>query len=349
MALTRRALPVLALVSLALVAACGPKDSRTVLTVYSPHGKELLEHFEKGFEAAHPTVDVQWVDMGSQEVLDRLRAEKANPQADLWFGAPAEIFARAANDGLLEPYTPTWADRVPAEARGANATWFGTYMTPEVIAYNTHAVTEAQAPKDWDEVLDPKWKGKVLIRDPIASGSMRAIFGAILARSLARTGSTADGWEWLRRLDANTKEYVLNPALLYQKLAREEGTITLYNMPDIATLEQRTKTPVGYVIPSSGTPLLVDAIALVKGAKHPDLAKQFYEYVSTPRALTEAAVKFLRIPARADVPNDSLPAIVRRARTEVKPMPGDQTLLRDSLDAWMKYWDTHIRNSRRGT
>jgi iron(III) transport system substrate-binding protein len=93
----------------------------------------------------------------------------------------------------------------------------------------------------------------------------------------------------------------------------------------------------------------VDAIALVKGAKHPDLAKQFYEYVSTPRALTEAAVKFLRIPARADVPNDSLPAIVRRARTEVKPMPGDQTLLRDSLDAWMKYWDTHIRNSRRGT
>jgi iron(III) transport system substrate-binding protein len=349
MALTRRALPVLALVSLALVAACGPKDSRTVLTVYSPHGKELLEHFETGFEAAHPTVDVQWVDMGSQEVLDRLRAEKANPQADLWFGAPAEIFARAANDGLLEPYTPTWADRVPAEARGANATWFGTYMTPEVIAYNTHAVTEAQAPKDWDEVLDPKWKGKVLIRDPIASGSMRAIFGAILARSLARTGSTADGWEWLRRLDANTKEYVLNPALLYQKLAREEGTITLYNMPDIATLEQRTKTPVGYVIPSSGTPLLVDAIALVKGAKHPDLAKQFYEYVSTPRALTEAAVKFLRIPARADVPNDSLPAIVRRARTEVKPMPGDQTLLRDSLDAWMKYWDTHIRNSRRGT
>jgi iron(III) transport system substrate-binding protein len=281
-------------------------------------------------------------------VLDRLRAEKANSQADIWFGAPAEIFARASGEGLLDPYAPTWADKVPAAARDAKSMWYGTYLTPEVIAYNTHAVSAAQAPKDWDEVLDPKWKGKVLIRDPIASGSMRAIFGAILARSIARTGSTAEGWEWLRRLDANTKEYVLNPALLYQKLGREEGTITLYNMPDIATLEQRTKTPVGYVIPVSGTPLLVDAIGLVRGAKHPDLARQFYEYVTTPAALTDAASRFLRIPARTDLSIDSLPPVVKRARTEVKPMAGDQRLIQDSLDSWMKFWDANIRNSRRG-
>jgi len=104
---------VLVLASLAVAVACRG-DGRTVLTVYSPHGKELLEYYEAGFEAAHPSVDVQWVDMGSQEVLDRLRAEKANPQADLWFGAPAEIFGRAAAEELLEPYTPTWADKVPA-------------------------------------------------------------------------------------------------------------------------------------------------------------------------------------------------------------------------------------------
>jgi iron(III) transport system substrate-binding protein len=335
------------LLALLALAAC-KSDGRTVLTVYSPHGKELLQYYEQAFEAAHPTVDVQWVDMGSQEVLDRLRAEKANPQADVWFGAPAEIFGRAAQEGLLDPYTPTWADKVPVEARDATGLWYGTYMTPEVIAYNTHAIPAADAPKDWDEVLDPKWKGKVIIRDPIASGSMRAIFGAILARSIAETGNTAAGWDWLRKLDANTKEYVLNPALLYQKLGREEGVLTLYNMPDIATLEQRTKTPVGYVIPTSGTPLLVDAIALVHGAKHPEVAREFYEFVTTPAALRTAAEKFLRIPARSDLPNDSLPDIVRRARTEVKPMPVDAKLISDSLDTWMKFWDAKIRNSQRG-
>ena len=86
-------------------------------------------------------------------------------------------------------------------------------------------------------MLDPKWKGKILIRDPIASGTMRAIFGAIIARSVARTGSPESGYEWLRKLDANTREYTLNPTILYQKLGRQEGVITLWDMPDIATLK----------------------------------------------------------------------------------------------------------------
>jgi iron(III) transport system substrate-binding protein len=338
----------MAATALATLAACSGGDGRAVLTVYSPHGKDLLEYYEKGFEAANPNVDVQWVDMGSQEVLDRLRAEKANPQADVWFGAPSEIFGRAAGEGLLEAYSPTWADKVPAEAKDPQGRWFGTYMTPEVIAYNTNAVSAADAPKDWDEVVDPKWKGKVLIRNPVESGTMRAIFGAILARSVAQTGSTAQGWDWLRKLDANTKEYVLNPAMLYQKIGREEGTITLYNMPDIATLAVRTKTPVEFVFPTSGTPVLVDAIAVVRGAKQPAVAKQFYEYVTTPAAYRDAAVRFLRIPARTDVSNDSLPAPVLRARTELKVMPVDAKLLADSLDSWMRYWDSNIRNSQRG-
>jgi iron(III) transport system substrate-binding protein len=102
------------------------------------------------------------------------------------------------------------------------------------------------------------------------------------------------------------------------------------------------------VFPKSGTPLLVDAIALVRGSKHPAAAKEFYEYVTTPAALQEAAVKFLRIPARTDLPVDSLPEVVRRAVTELKPMPLDAKLFADSLDVWMKYWDSNIRNSQRG-
>jgi hypothetical protein len=148
----------------------------------------------------HPGIDLQWDDMGSTEVLDRVRAERDNPQADVWFGAPAELFERAAREGLLEAYTPTWADAVPAEAHDSAGFWYGTYLTPEVIGYNSDAVTAAEAPRDWDDVLDPRWKGKLIIRDPVASGGMRAIFGAILERSVAATGTTAAGWNWLRRL-----------------------------------------------------------------------------------------------------------------------------------------------------
>jgi len=333
-----------ALAGLALLVACGGDSGKTVLTVYSPHGKDLLQHYEQAFERTDSTVDVQWVDMGSQEVLDRLRAEKANPQADLWFGAPAEIFERAAKEDLLQPYRPTWANAVPDEARDPQGRWYGTYLTPEVIAYNSDAVSDAEAPKDWDDVLDPKWREKIIIRDPIASGTMRAIFGAIIARELARTGSTKGGYDWLLRLDANTKEYTLNPTILYQKLGRQEGVVTLYNMPDMATLQQRTKIPVKWVVPASGTPVLVEGIAVVNGAKHPEVASRYYEFVTTREALRTAASDFLRIPARTDLPADSLPAWIRDAKRTMTTMPVDRQLLADSLDVWMRYWDANIRN-----
>ena len=332
---------------IALFLASCSSDKRTTLTIYSPHGKDLLEYYEKSFEARHPAIDVQWVDMGSQEVIDRLRAERANPQADLWFGAPAEIFERGARENLLERYAPTWAAAIPPEARDPNDLWFGTYMTPEVIAYNTDVLTPETAPRDWDDVLDPKWKGKIVIRDPIASGTMRAIFGSIIAREFTRTGSVEAGYDWLRKLDANTKEYTLNPTLMYQKLGRQEALISLYNMPDIATLKQRLNIPVSYMIPTSGTPLLVDAIALVKGSKQPAAAKQYYEFVTTPQALQEAADKFLRIPARTDISSDSLPAWIREAQKQIKPMQTDRALIAKHLDEWMRYWDANIRNRHR--
>jgi iron(III) transport system substrate-binding protein len=337
----------LALIWLAAIAsACS--DGRTVLTVYSPHGKDLLEYYEREFEALHPDVDVQWMDMGSQEILDRVRAERANPQADLWFGAPAEGFSKAARDGLLEPYRPTWAELVPADARDEQDRWYGMYLTPEVVAYNHEAVPAAEAPKDWDDVLDPKWRNRVIIRDPVASGSMRAIFGGIIARSVVETGSTEAGFEWLRRLDGNTKEYVLNPTMLYQKLGRQDGVVTLYNMPDIATLEERTRIPVSYIIPTSGTPMLVDGIAIVRGTQRMEQARAFYEFVTSREALMHASENFMRIPARSDIPADSLPAWIRDALAQIRPMPGDQRMISDSLDSWMTYWDSHIRNSRRG-
>jgi iron(III) transport system substrate-binding protein len=176
---------------------------------------------------------------------------------------------------------------------------------------------------------------------------MRAIFGAIVARSVAKTGSPEAGYEWLRRLDANTREYVLNPTILYQKIGRQEGVITLWDMPDIATLQQRFQIPVDYVIPSSGTPLLVDGIGLVKGSKHPAEAKLYYEFVSTPEALKAAAEKFLRIPARTDIPQKDLPKWIQDANAKIKPMPVDRKVMADHLNEWMRYWDENIRNRGR--
>src|ERR1700679_1894191 len=92
------------------LSSCHSKKAKQKLVIYSPHGKEMLGEFEKLFEAVHPDVDVQWLDMGSQEVFDRVSTESQNPQADIWWGSPSTMFIRAEKLGLLQKYKPTWAD-----------------------------------------------------------------------------------------------------------------------------------------------------------------------------------------------------------------------------------------------
>ena len=94
-------------------------------------------------------------------------------------------------------------------------------------------MTRADAPQDWDEVLEPRWHDQVLIRDPVASGTMRAIWGLILVRSLRETGDTARGDGVAPPARRQTKAYTLNPAILDARLARAEGLVTLWDLPDI--------------------------------------------------------------------------------------------------------------------
>jgi iron(III) transport system substrate-binding protein len=235
---------------------------------------------------------------------------------------------------------------LPPEARDGEDRWFATYLTPEVIAYNSAVLTAAEAPREWDDVLDPRWRDQVLIREPLASGTMRAIFAAIIYRESRGTGDPAAGYEWLLRLDAQTKEYVLNPTLLYQKIAREEGLVTLWAMPDIETLRATTDYPIDYLIPESGTPVVVDGIAVVAGTRHPDIARAFVEYVGSEGALLDAAEHFFRIPARTDLDPDALPEWLRAALPRIRPMLVDADLVRERTPEWMRYWDSNVR--RRG-
>ena len=81
-----------ALSAVSALSAC-THDNRTPVVLYSPHGRDQLELLERDFERRRPDIDVRWLDMGSQEILDRLRFERVNPQADVWFGGPTTTFA----------------------------------------------------------------------------------------------------------------------------------------------------------------------------------------------------------------------------------------------------------------
>ena len=330
---------------LVLLSACS-RDSRTPLVVYSPHGRDLLTLFERRFEAVRPDVDVRWLDMGSQEVYDRVRSERANPQADVWFGGPSLIFALAARDTLLECHRPGWADAIAPRGRGAGDCYFAAYETPAVILYAEKVVRPEEAPQDWDDLLDPQWKGKLIIRDPLASGTMRAVFGLIISRGLKATGDTAAGFAWLRRLDGQAKEYVQNPALVSEKIARQEALVTVWDLPDVL-ISRRRGMPVGYVFPKSGTVAIEDAIAVVRNSKHAEAARAFVEFAGSVEMQLAAAREVYRLPARLDLPADSLPDWVRDVRRRMVVADVDWNLLADRGPEWMRWWDQHVRGTGR--
>ncbi len=340
--MTRRPLRFAVRCSLFALAACS--DGREHLTLYSPHDRPLLTLIEQRFEAAHPDIDVRWLDMGSQEILDRLRFENPNPVADVWYGGPTTIFARGVAEGVLEPSHPSWGDAVDSAGIGPDGRYWPLYRTPAVIAFNTDAVSPDSAPHDWEEILAPRWKDQVLIRDPVASGTMRAIWGLILVRSIVATGDTSQGMAWLRRLDGQTRTYALNPAILEQKLARGEGEVTLWDLPDIL-IAMSKGMPFSYHFPSSGTVVIDDAIGIVRGTRHRRAAEAFLEFVGSVPVQILTAERNWRLPARHDLPLDQVPPWVADVEQRMVTAPMDWTLLAENGAAWMRYWDQRVRGS----
>ncbi|MBK8981223.1 MAG: extracellular solute-binding protein [Ignavibacteria bacterium] len=330
----------LVIIFIVMISGCS-KDSRKIVTVYSPHGKEMLLEFERRFETVYPDTDIQWLDMGSQEVFDRIKTERQNPICDIWWGAPATIFMRAEKDGLLEKYIPQWADQIPAASKSKNGMWFGTFLTPQVIAFNDKTLTKETAPRDWNDLILPEWKDKIIIRNPLASGTMRVIYSAAIASSVKNTGNDAEGFDWLRKLDANTSSYAADPTQMYIKLSGNNEAVTLWNMPDIILQKTLYSYPFGYNFPDSGTVVLTDAIAVIKGSKNQEDAKKFYDFVTSEESLSLQAEKFFRIPARTDIPKDKLPEWIRNA--DYKTLDLDWELISEKESEWMKIWDTEIK------
>ncbi len=333
---------VIALLAICIV-ACSSQPKKKPLVVYSPHGKDLLGEFARRYETSHPGVEVQWLDLGSQDIVDRVRTERFNPQADIWWGAPSLMFSRAEAESLLEKYVPTWAGSVPADFKSAGGFWTGTFITPAVIMYNTRLITRAEAPADWDDLLDPRWKDKVIIRYPLASGTMRMLFCALIQREIDRTGDSTAGFRWLQRLDRNTKTYAADPTQLYLKVAREEGAVSVWDLPDIVIQVQVHGYPFGYVVPRSGTPLVTDCIAIIRGTKNRQEAERFYEFVTSREAMIDQARQFFRIPTRSDISAADLPAWMDSL--QLRPMNVDWQRIAGREQSWMNAWEEHVRGT----
>ena len=319
---------------LVIAAGCAPKE--TVL-VYSPHGRDMLRDYEKLFEAAYPEIDMQFLDMGSQDVYSRVAAERNRPACDVWWGAPTSMFMQAADEGLLAEYEPSWSGSVDSANRDSQHRWYGTHLTPLAIMFNNRRYTRADVPQSWDDLLDPEWHHKITIRKPLPSGTMRTFIGAMIERA----ESEEAGFKYLLGLHKATEDYVDNPQLLFDHIKRNQELVTVWIMPDAVLQRERNGYPFDFYLPQN-TPVLTEGIAIVEGAPHRDNAEKFYEFVTTVESLSQQAHEYAKIPARTDVDSGLLPEWM--VEQKIDPMNLDWERFAENEKAWMERWEREVYN-----
>ena len=336
---------VFALVALALAGACTatPRDSsQQSLTIYTGRDKDEVEYVVNLFTTKYPKYKgaVNTIRLSAQAALDRLRAEKSNPQAGFLWGGTLQGLQQAVSEGLLTASSPSSANLIDTSRKDPEGRWYAEMLLPEVIIYNHDLLKPEEAPKDWDDLLTPAFKDKIIIRDVLASGTMRTIFSAMIYRHYATTGSPEAGYEWLKKLDANTVVYTPTPDDMYLKLDRGVGTVTLWNLQDALIQPLKNKRPWSFVIPASGVPVLLDGVGVVNNPKMLQASMEFQNFLLEPQLQAQLARDYYQIPALRLDDSDKPDWL---AKLTIKEMNLDWDVLSQKQTEWMNYWSQNIK------
>lgn len=310
------------------------------VVVYSPHGDEILNAVSEAF-TKQTGISVEFLTAGGGELVDRVRAESANPVADVMYGNPSSVFMEMKNQGLLQAYTPSWAADLDPYFKDAEGFWAGTIQTPVVIFYNSEMLTADQAPKDWSDLADPKYKDQIILRSTTSAAS-RAAF-ASLAYQFDKQGTLeTDGWNFFRAFDQNTKRYVYDSGLMFQGIGRMEGAVSFWTLDGVSTNQTKNNLPLTIVNATSGSPVITDAIGIIAGAKDPENAKKFIDFAGSEANQILLANQFNRMPTLKSALAQS-PGWM--TKFEYKIMDVDWGRLAVKQSEWIQYIEDNIRDS----
>jgi iron(III) transport system substrate-binding protein len=332
------------LIFVLLASACvkNKVESAPGLTIYTGRDKDEVAHVIDLFTQKFPQYKghVNTITLGAQAALDRLRAEKANPQAGFLWGGTQQGLEQAAGEGLLIASKPASANLIDATRRDPQGRWYAEMLLPEVIIYNHDLLKPEQAPKDWDDLITPAYKDKIVIRDVMASGTMRTIYSAMIYRQYEHARSPDPGYDWLKKLDANTAVYTPTPDDMYLKLDRGVGVVTLWNLQDAFIQPIKNNRPWSFVIPASGVPVLLDGLGVVNNPGSVQAATDFENFILEPHLQAQLAKDYYQIPA-IQLPDAEKPEWL--AKLDIREMKIDWNLLNLKQTDWMNYWSQNIK------
>lgn len=251
-------------------------SSSNELTVYTAFPEAEVAYYFNAFEEA-TGIKVNALRLSAGEMLTRVAAEKDNPQAALMFGGSTDNYIAAVDQGLLEAYQSPELANAPETYIDPTGTWNPIYVGAIAFACNSEWFAEKgyDYPTSWDDLLDPKYEGMVIMAHPATSGTAYTV----LATLIQLKGEDAV-WDYLKELDKNMSQYTKSGANAPNSVALGEAAIALTFSHDglQPTVEGY---PIELSFPSDGTGYEVGAMALIKGgpADQQENAKKFIDFM----------------------------------------------------------------------
>ena len=218
------------------------------------------------------------------ELFAQIKAEGANPKGDIWWAGPGDAFLQAAEEGLLETYKSPNLDQLqPWAKREAELSKYrvaGVYGGILALGYNTEVFDKKKlpVPKCWKDLTNPIYKGEVMLSNPNSSGT-----AYMMLASLVQVFGEDEAFKYMKALNANVNQYARSGIGPMTAVTRGEtgiGSTVLHGVIN----EVVRGFPVKAILPCEGVGYEVGSMAIIKGARNLDNAKQFFDWALTPAA-----------------------------------------------------------------
>jgi iron(III) transport system substrate-binding protein len=308
-----RSLGWLAALVLAGAALTPPAQAADTLNAYSiwPENwaRPMLQEFEKA-----TGIKVNFVRFSSGEALARLIAEKNTPRVDVLFGGPVETFAAGIKEGIFEPYKPPAFAALPARFKAADGSWVAIADDPLVFMTNAKFLKDnnLKPPASWEDLLNPAYGNMLQMADARTSGTaVTRIFSVLEVYGR----DEAKAFDYMKKERKQVQLYTKSGGggTLPVGLGQAAGGIFFI----VDALDTKAK---GYDVvisfPKEGIGTSAEAIALVKGAKNPELGRKLIDWASSPamqRLFAPHKINF--VPAHPEVTVEpSLAEVLKGAR-----------------------------------
>ena len=155
-------------------------DGKVML--YSSMQEDQLMAIEKAFEAKYPDIDMEYYYASGGKVITKVNteAQAGKIEADIiWTGDPSDYEGFKAS-GWLQPYSSPEADHIADTYIDPEGYYTAARLVTMGISWSTMFVDEADAPKNWNELLDPKWKDQLVMTDPAQASTTKYWMAAMM-------------------------------------------------------------------------------------------------------------------------------------------------------------------------